>query len=631
MALTLGASAGSWLAEKISPQSMPNPARHVSELGDLLVAYLEQLGVDYVFGVPGGPIEPFYNALARSERRGGPRAVVARHETGAAFMADGYARNSGKLGVCCGTVGPGTTNLITGVASAYDNHSAMLVISAQTGITHFGRGATQESADTGINTVAMFSHCTHYSSLVSHVDQFEQKLMAAVSAAVKSPCGPSHLSIPVDVMRTPMHAQPTFDLHSQTQTARVVDYHKVAELTEKLLASRKPVLLVGEGAVNCIDDVLALALKLDAAIITTPHGKGLISPYHPKFRGVIGFCGHQSAIDLISDTEVDLVVAIGTTLQETATNAWSVLNVINHRMVHVDENETNLIRSPLAQLHVLGNLPEIFVEVHKLLHQQQQVCAETNDTQDHHALTNLQDDAQVNFEQQEADKIHADSIPIKPQRLMHLLPKMLPPQTRYLCDSGNSMAWSIHYLHPHDRRLGNRRSRSSEGRSDSTQRRQGRRDSHGGIFWTCLEFGSMGWAIGSAIGTALARPNTPTVCITGDGSVLMSGGDITVALQEQLNIVFVILNDSEYGMVKHGQRLGSGEPIGYTLPEIDFVKWAESMSIDAYKITSSAELEELDWPSIVAQPGPIILDVMIDREEVPPIQNRIQALGALES
>jgi len=129
----------------------------------------------------------------------------------------------------------------------------------------------------------------------------------------------------------------------------------------------------------------------------------------------------------------------------------------------------------------------------------------------------------------------------------------------------------------------------------------------------------------------LARPNTPTVCITGDGSVLMSGGDITVALQEQLNIVFVILNDSEYGMVKHGQRLGSGEPIGYTLPEIDFVKWAESMSIDAYKITSSAELEELDWPSIVAQPGPIILDVMIDREEVPPIQNRIQALGALES
>ncbi len=610
---------------------MDRTSLHAGELGDLLVAYLEQLGVDYVFGVPGGPIEPFYNALARSERRGGPRAVIARHETGAAFMADGYARNSGKLGVCCGTVGPGTTNLITGVASAYDNHSAILVISAQTGITNFGRGATQESADTGINTVAMFSHCTHYSSLVSHVDQFEQKLMAAVSAAVKSPCGPSHLSIPVDVMRAPIHAHPTFDLNSQTQIARVVDYHKVAELTEKLLSSHKPVLLVGEGAVSCIDDVLALALKLDAAIITTPHGKGLISPYHPKFRGVIGFCGHQSAIDLISDAEVDLVVAIGTTLQETATNAWSVLNIINHRMVHVDENETHLIRSPLAQLHVLGNLSEIFLEVHRLLHRHQQAFGENNPTQDHHALTNLQDDATVNFEQQNAHKIHDDSTPIKPQRLMYLLPKMLPPHTRYLCDSGNSMAWSIHYLHPHDRRLGNRRSQPSTRDGNPTQRRLGRRDSHGGIFWTCLEFGSMGWAIGSAVGTALARPNTPTVCITGDGSVLMSGGDITVALQEKLNIIFVILNDSEYGMVKHGQRLGSGEPIGYTLPKIDFVKWAESMAIAAYKITSPAELEELDVSAILAEPGPVILDVMVDPEEVPPIQNRIQALGALDS
>ena len=105
------------------------------EYGDLIIAYLEQLGVEYVFGIPGGAIEPFYNALARSERRGGPRAIVARHETGAAFMADGYARNTGKLGVCCATTGPGATNLITGVASAYENHIPMLVITAQTALS----------------------------------------------------------------------------------------------------------------------------------------------------------------------------------------------------------------------------------------------------------------------------------------------------------------------------------------------------------------------------------------------------------------------------------------------------------------------------------------------------------------
>ena len=145
------------------------------EVGDLLVSYLDYIGVDYVFGIPGGAIEPLYNALSRSAEKGGPRAIVARHETGAAFMADGYARNSGNLGVCCATAGPGATNLITGVASAYDNHSPLLVITAQTALENFGRNAAQESGDTGINTVAMFEPCTHYNTLVSHVNQFEQK------------------------------------------------------------------------------------------------------------------------------------------------------------------------------------------------------------------------------------------------------------------------------------------------------------------------------------------------------------------------------------------------------------------------------------------------------------------------
>ena len=137
------------------------------EYGDLLLSYLEQLGVEYVFGIPGGAIEPFYNALARSERRGGPRSICARHEAGAAFMADGYWRNSGKLGVCCATTGPGATNLITGVASAYENNVPMLVITAQTALSGFGTSAFQKSSCTGINTVELFNHCCRYSTLVS--------------------------------------------------------------------------------------------------------------------------------------------------------------------------------------------------------------------------------------------------------------------------------------------------------------------------------------------------------------------------------------------------------------------------------------------------------------------------------
>jgi acetolactate synthase-1/2/3 large subunit len=126
-----------------SPETTPRP--QVFEGGDLIISYLEQLGVDHVFGIPGGAIEPLYNALARSQRRGSVRAVVARHETGAAFMAEGYARNTGRLGVCCSTTGPGATNLITGVASAFENQIPMLVITPQTPLSHSSTNSPRPS------------------------------------------------------------------------------------------------------------------------------------------------------------------------------------------------------------------------------------------------------------------------------------------------------------------------------------------------------------------------------------------------------------------------------------------------------------------------------------------------------
>tara|TARA_R110002049_G_scaffold182042_1_gene349737 strand:+ start:12097 stop:14037 length:1941 start_codon:yes stop_codon:yes gene_type:complete len=620
---------------KSSSESVTPLVQANYELGDLLVSYLEQLGVEYVFGVPGGPIEPLYNALARSERRGGPRAVIARHETGAAFMADGYARNSGKLGVCCGTVGPGTTNLITGVASAHDNHTSLLVITAQTSLANFGKGATQESADTGINTVAMFSHCTHYSSLISHVDQFEQKLVSAVTAATKAPNGPAHLSVPLDVMRSPSGVTaPSYDLRKLIWQSELVDNESISILVKKLVSSKKTVFLIGEGAAAAIDNILTIALMLDVSIVTTPHGKGLISPYHPQFCGVIGFCGHKSAMNLINSDEVDLIVAIGTSLQETATNAWTVVQSIGERMIHVDDTEENLMRSPLAQLHVQGNINKTFIQVLEKLRVGSALTAAnasaSQHTIDFSKLVNIANAPRLLLEQEEIEKTRSNATPIKPQRLMNLLPKLFPAGTRYLCDSGNSMAWSIHYLHPHDRRVGNRRDTFEIDSLNQSTRRSGRRETSGGIFWTCLEFGSMGWAIGSSIGTALACPNSPTVCITGDGSMLMSGGDVTVALQEKLNIVFIILNDSEYGMVKHGQRLGSGESIGFTLPNVDFVKWGQSMGISGYSIHSPEDLEKLDIARILSETGPKIFDVYVDPEEVPPIKNRLQALGTVD-
>ncbi|MGE5467410.1 MAG: thiamine pyrophosphate-binding protein, partial [Ignavibacteria bacterium] len=226
------------------------------DVADILVSYLEQIGVEVVFGIPGGAIEPLYNALARSARRGGPRHVLARHESGAAFMADGYARETGKLGVCCATSGPGATNLITGVSCALDNGIPMLVITGQPALPTFGRGPLQESACTGINTLGMFQHCTLYNSLVSHPKQFEAKLVGALQRATRAPRGPAHLSMPVDVFRSPSpHAATSYDLRGLLQPSALIDDSAVDALCELLATANKIVVLVGGWCGEAIGEI----------------------------------------------------------------------------------------------------------------------------------------------------------------------------------------------------------------------------------------------------------------------------------------------------------------------------------------------------------------------------------------
>ena len=615
-------------------EKVTNLAAETYELGDLLVSYLEQLGVEYVFGIPGGPIEPLYNALARSERRGGPRAVIARHESGAAFMADGYARNTGKLGVCCATAGPGSTNIITGIASAFDNHSPLLVITGQTSISNFGKGATQESGDTGINSVAMFSHCTRYSSLVSHVDQFEQKLVSAVVAASNVPYGPSHLSVPVDVMRceSPIK-KPSFNLKKLMWQTPLADIEQIKEVSQLLVKNKNIVLLVGEGVEPAVSSLLKIAFKINATIVTTPHGKGLISPYHPLYRGVVGFAGHNTASEALASAEI--VVAAGTPLQEFATNGWSVVNEIGERLIHIDESEIYFSRSPMARMHVKGNIKKTLENIYEQLNILKIIDSQEDERGGCNTLSVQKSKPEktwpkLNFSLDNEEKMHARTGLLKPQRVMYLLPKIFPPKTRFLCDAGNCIAWTIHYLHPEDRRIRDRRDMLRPVADNNIHANiDGRRETRGSVFWTPLECSSMGWSIGSAIGTSIACPKSPTVAIVGDGAMLMNGGDVSVAVQEMLNIIYVVLNDSEFGMVKQGQLMAGAEKTAYKLPQTDFVKWGESLGAGGYAIHSSRDLEKLDISKILNANGPIILDVYIDKDEVPPMKSRLQALGSV--
>lgn len=563
------------------------------EAVDLLVAYLEQIGVEFVFGVPGGAIEPLYSALARSARRGGPRPIVARHETGAAFMADGYARETGRIGVCCATSGPGATNLITGVSCAYENEIPMLVITGQPSLHLLGRGALQESSGAGIDTVAMLRTCTHYSAMISHPDQLERRLPNALLSALRPTPGPVHLSIPVNVQRSVMKNGPAFDLAHLLRSPSVVDDAAVRELQMQLAQARRVVVLVGGGCGESIDLVIELVERMGAVFVVTPDAKGLVSTRHPSYLGVFGFAGHSSATEAMKDKNVELILAVGSSLSEWNSLGWSEL-LLNDRLVHIDSCEAHLARSPMARLHVRGRIRTVLERLLETLRMKDMNGVEAGEKQ--------------RFKEIPADDSFGPATvgaPIKPYYLMRELGRRAPSGTCFLTDAGNSTTWAIHHLDMHDYQPG-----------------------AGSWMRVTMNFAPMGWAIGGAVGTALANRATPVVCITGDGSLLMNGQEMTVALTEKLTVLFVILNDSALGMVKHGQLLAGAEPIGYELPAVDFRRLAESMGIPGHVIRSAEDFENLDLEAILRHPGPTVLDVRIDAEEVPPMDLRIKILGA---
>ncbi len=579
----------------------------------LIVRYLEKLGIEYIFGIPGGAIEPLYNALAKSTRKDGLKIVGACHEAAAAYMADGYQRESGKLGVCIATSGPGATNLITGVSCAYANNIPLLVITGQPTIASFGKGALQESACTGVNILGMFRHCTKYNSLVSHVDQLETKLVTAILKAYQT-SGPVHLSIPVDILRSPVTPkQALYDLNQQIKSKKnVCDETTVEALYSELLNNHDPLFFIGSGTSSAIENIMILASLCKARFITTPDAKGLVNIRHKLYRGVFGLGGHAGA-SLTLRHHNSITVAFGTGFSEFYSAGWSN-SLMNSKLIHLDSQSDNLLQTPMAKLHALGNINTICKKlIEKFEDSGRKYTSDSTQYFQKHNPNIVFDDAL---------KYAASSTPIKPQRLMKELSERFPENTRFVADAGNSMMWAPHYLQPNNQRERNGvclREAFTDRRSKTAN-------------WLrlTLDFAPMGWAIGASIGIARANPTCPVVCITGDGSYLMSGQEITVAARERLPVVFVILNDSVYGMVMHGQRLAGAEPIGFQLPKVNYASLANSLGISSYTIHSPEDFDQLDMPSLIKKSSPALLDIHIDKEEVPPMITRLKTLGTVE-
>ncbi len=607
------------------------------EAGDIILEYLKELEIEYIFGVPGGAIEPIFSAIARGKAPNSPKAVIARHEAGSVFMADGYARESGKIGVCLATTGPGATNMITGVASAYQDETPILVITGQPQIDQFGSDAVQESSCTGIDTVAMFKHCTCYSSLVSHPQQLERKLVSAVTSAYQH-MRPVHLSIPLDIARSKYNPLPSRrKLPPFINHCNMIDIEMTEELSKRLVAALSPVFVIGEGCKKAINSILSFSELSGAKVVTTPQAKGLVNPYHKNFFGVCGLAGHDSAMKVLNSSETDLILVVGSTLEQFAATGWKPNDHETHKIIHVDSNINHLSKTHYSELNVTGNIKLVFDRLNKLFDSDENRLTTRKNTsqknrknlipferrrkdrrtrtentvrdnrkRERRCLSSMNKPLYRNYRLLDELKHLDDNSPIKPQRLMYELSQRAPDNTRFLADIGNSFLWAIHYLNPYHK-------------SDAENQN---------YLYMGMGFASMAWTVGAAIGVALAAPGKPVICIVGDGALLMSAHELTTAVQCKIPIIYIVLNDQAYGTCKHGQKLAGAESIGADLPPINFALYAKSIGANGVAVKSLDDLCSISLSKLSALNKPTLIDIHIDGDEPPPLSERLKMLAS---
>ena len=564
---------------------------------DLLIKYLEQIGVKYIFGIPGGALEPFCGAIDRSSKI---TLILTKHEEGAAFMACGYAKTSGSLGVCCATTGPGSTNLITGVASANSDSLPVLVITAQVPTTVFGKGAVQESTYAGVNIVDIFRNFTKFSAMVVNPDKMGELTREALRFALSGRRGPVHINVPMDVMKGEVNEEVVSIANFIPQT-KYFDRKTNKEAATLLLKAKKPAIFLGTGTLlsKAEDEVFTLAKMLSSPVATTPKAKGAFPEDHPLSLGVFGFAGSpRSYAYLMDGKNVDVLLAIGTSFNEFGTHAWDKRIIPEKALVQIDVDPYELGKNYPFDLDLIGDAKTVLQELIYELNRHKKSLPDLKEKKIREKkLLDFKNGSKKYLNEK---KMASKGTCLKPQRLMKDLRDSLQRDTIFLVDNGNNMAWAIHYLDIYKP----------------------------GTFIAGLGFTAMGFGVAAAVGAKFAALDTPVVAIVGDGGFLMNGIEVATAVNYNKQVIWVVENNCELGMVSHARRLmGIPYNIGAEFKRVDFVKIAEGLGAIGKKITKPGEINKEMMDDIIASGKSTVLDVIIDKDEVPPLSSRVKAIS----
>ena len=529
----------------------------------IVVECLKEQGVDTVFGYPGGAILNIYDELYRHQDE--IRHILTSHEQGASHAADGYARATGKVGVCLATSGPGATNLVTGIATAYMDSVPVVAITCNVGKALLGKDSFQEIDITGVTMPI-----TKYSCIVKEVEDLAPALRRAFQIARSGRPGP----VLVDIAKNATSDKTDFrkmEIKPQEPSLDSLNPENLEQAVKLINKAKKPMVFVGGGAVisGADRELRRLVDLVDAPVTDTLMGKGAFDGTDPRYLGMLGMHGTKAAN--LSVGECDVLIVVGSRFSDRVTGGATKAFARKAKIIQIDIDPSEINKNVIVDVSLVGDIKAVLNKLNEKL------------VQNSHEewMNHVQ-------ERSEQMPLHYSDDRLTGPYIMEKLYEVTGGDAIVCTEVGQHQMWAAqYYKYKHPRTL----------------------ITSGGL-------GTMGYGLGAALGAKTARPDKTVVNIAGDGCFRMNMNEIATAVRSQIPFVEIIFNNSVLGMVRQWQTLFYGQRYSHTVlkDSVDYVKLAEAMGAKAYRITSKEEVVPVLTEAIAAG-VPVVIDCIIDSDD----------------
>ena len=553
----------------------------------MVVKALKDVGVKHVFGYPGGAVLDIYDALFAQDD---VKHILVRHEQAAAHMADGYARSTGKTGTVLVTSGPGATNTLTGIATAYMDSIPMVVLSGQVPSVHIGEDAFQETDMVGCSRPIV-----KHSFLVKRTVDIPDAIAKAYYIANTGRPGPVVVDLPKDIVNVleehPYEFPKSVSMRSYNPNTKG-HAKQIKKAVETLKSAQRPVLYVGGGAIaaEAHEEVTALAEHMNTPVTCTLMGLGAFSGVHPQFIGMLGMHGTLEANKTMHNA--DCIVALGARFDDRVTNNVAKF-CPNAKIVHVDIDPASISKTVAVHIPVVGSVKHVVQEMQKLL-------AQVDQTQQKEKLSDWWEQI-GQWRSRDCLIYPTDKALIKPQAVIESIYKHTKGEAFVSSDVGqHQMFAALYYPYAKPRQWIN----------------------SGGL-------GTMGFGLPAAMGVQFAHPESTSVVVTGDGSIQMNIQELATCLQYNLPIKVISLNNRALGMVRQWQDMiyKGRHSHSYMDSMPDFVKLAEAYGHVGIKVTKPEELDDAMAQCFAMKDRLVFMDIEVDQNEhVYPMQIKYGAM-----